>query len=417
MTKKKNQNNKKQQASIAKIAGQGNYVVDVAKKIVPDGFFTQMGTKAGGALAPLVSSNPYVLRLGKDLGGKLGGAISRLVGFGDYHVVNNTLTTVGKAIDPGQAVPSFGDLSMATRIRHREYIGDIITPSTPATFTLLAYPINPGMPQTFPWLSTLANQYQQYIFNGLVFEFVSTSSEYATGTAMGSIILATDYDSLDSNFIDKPHMENCQYSVSAKPSMNQIHTIECLPSATANKLYYTRNGATNQSGDLRLYDLGNFQVATSGLTAPAGAVLGELWVSFDISLFKPIVGLFTGNSQKITAGGTINVTNAWGSSPTSVGALYFLPLAAGQLICQVSGSYIMTHVAICTTPSIPIYGGSGAVGISGYGTSQPLASTTTFLQEVGVTCTVGQNINVDISLWGSNAGWTTRIAPYNRALA
>jgi hypothetical protein len=422
MNNKKKKNVKKgNNGNIATLSGQGGYysekVVPFMRKVIPDGTLAKYGGKAGGLLAPMISLNPYAGAVGRSSGSALGSAISRLVGFGDYSVVNNSLSTVGKAVDPGQPVPSFGVMGEGTKVRHRDFLMDILSPATPANFTNRSFPINPGLGGTFPWLSLLANNYQQYIVNGMVFEFVSSSSDFASNSALGTVILATDYDSIDAPFANKQQMENSQYAVSAKPSCSQIHTIECLPAATANKLYYTRIGAPPVNTDLRLYDLGNFQLATSGLTAPAGTAIGELWVSYDVTLYKPILGTGTGASQHITPGGTINVSNAWGTSPVTVGTQFFLPLSAGQLVCQIAGSYLIVTASACTVPTVPNYGGTGAIGMTIYAAATPLATTTTYLQEVGVTCSVGQLITVDISTWGSTTGWNTRVTPYDRSLA
>lgn len=422
MGKKKNKSKSGngKNGAVATVTGQGGYytdkIVPALKKVFPDGTFSKTGKLVGGALAPLVSLNPYARGLGMAAGGALGSSISRLVGFGDYSVVNNTLTTVGKAIDPGTPVPSFGVMGEATRVRHREYIGDIVATGG-TVFNNQSYPIQPGLATTFPWLATMAGQYQQYIFHGLVFEFVSTASEYAASVGLGAVILGTNYDSLDAAYPDKRHMENSQYCVSAKPSMSQIHTIECLPSATANKLYYTRGASIPANADLRMYDIGLFQIATQGIVAAAGTVIGELWASYDIALYKPLLGNVLGSGQKIDPHGAGSPTNPYGSSPNYSGSTYFLVVGGNTLVCQIAGSYLISHNASCTVPTTPNYGGTGAIGMTVYYTSAPLASTTNFLQQIGVTCAVGSIITIDITTWGSTAGLLSRIVPYDRLVA
>lgn len=424
MAKKKGktqQNNKKKvsNGTVAIIGGQGNYytekIAPAMGKVFPKGSFAKTGGAIGAVLSPFVSANPYMPAVGKSAGSALGQSIARILGFGDYSVVNNTLSTVGKAISPGQPVPSFGVMGEATRIRHREYIADIVATGS-AAFSNSMYAINPALATTFPWLNTLAGNYQQYIFNGLVFEFVSTASEYVSTIGMGTVILATDYDAIDAAYSDKRHMENSQYCVSAKPSMSQIHTIECLPSATANKLYYTRATTPPTNTDIRMYDLGNFQIAQTGITATAGVVLGELWCSYDVSLYKPLIGTTSGTGQKITPATAITPTFPFGTSPTYTGSTYFLAVGGNTLVCQVAGSYFISLAAACTVPTTPIFGGAGAVGMSVYAISAPLATTTTFLEVVGVTCTVGQLISIDTSLWATTAGLATRIVPYDRSV-
>lgn len=223
------------------------------------------------------------------MGGKLGKIVSRLIGHGDYTVVENSLSTVGKAIAPGETIPEFSVKGTETRVRHREFITDIVTGDTPTAFLNRAFVINVGDAKTFPWLSQLARQYQQYKINGLVFEFKTSTSDVSTIGTMGTVIMATNYDVTLEEFADKMHMENNQFSVSAKPSFSQIHTVECAPDMTAAKLLYVRAAynRVDHNLDARFSDLGLFQLATHGLSSPAKTAIGELWVSYDVSLYKP----------------------------------------------------------------------------------------------------------------------------------
>jgi plastocyanin len=225
---------------------------------------------------------------GRSAGGFLGNGLSRILGFGDYSVKSNSIFQESMAIAPGESVPAFGMIGQETRVRHREYIQDIVVPSTPTAFTNTAFTINAGDAVTFPWLAALASNYQQYKVNGMVFEYKTLSSDITAGGALGAVVLATNYDVTETEFTDKLHMENSQYAISAKPSQSQIHTIECDQNLTQSKLLYVRDGNSRVSGvDARLSDLGKFQVATVGLPGSAGVVLGELWVSYDVSLYKP----------------------------------------------------------------------------------------------------------------------------------
>jgi hypothetical protein len=69
------------------------------------------------------------------------------------------------------------------------------------------------------------------------------------------------------------------------------HGIECDPSKLAGNAYkYVRIGDLPISEDLKEYDLGRFCLAITGVPATyAGQVLGELWVSYTVTLRKPKV--------------------------------------------------------------------------------------------------------------------------------
>ena len=154
---------------------------------------------------------------GATIGGALGNQVAKMTGFGDYAISYNSFM-----MPEGSPVPSFGNMSQATIVRHREYIKDITGPSVGAAFTLYSFPINPGNPKTFPWLSQIAANYDQYALLGCVFEFKSTASDFFSGGTIGTgtIVLATDYDAADAPYSSKLEMENSQFCITTKPQQD-----------------------------------------------------------------------------------------------------------------------------------------------------------------------------------------------------
>lgn len=263
-----------------RLRGHGDYTYD------KPGPWGEAGRWIGDALG-----RSFAGEGGGKLGGKLGSYlhyIGKIFGSGDYvtstqQVANNTLVNSAQA-------PQFANSKHAMRIQHREFLGDIYSSATPGQFQIQDYPINPGMQQTFPWLSeVVGSNYQQYRINGMVFEFRSMSADAlnSTNTALGSVVMATDYDSTDLRFNSKAQMENTEFGVSCKPSACMIHAIECARSQTSISEQYVRFAAPPANADIRLYDLGRFSIATVGMQA-ASVNLGELWVSYDITFLKPI---------------------------------------------------------------------------------------------------------------------------------
>lgn len=225
----------------------------------------------GSAVGSMFGGSP-----GAALGSAAGKLFSKITGFGDYKIRQNSVMT---GTDP----PAFGTMGRSTVVRHREFIQDIHGSSS---FAVTSFPLNPGLFTSFPWLASVAANYEEYIVRGMVYEFKSTSADAlnSTNTALGSVILATNYNALRPNFASKSEMENHEFTTSGKPSESFMHPIECAPNETPVRVLYTRTGAT-ALGDLRMYDLGNFQLATAGMQAVA--VIGELWVTYDVELLKP----------------------------------------------------------------------------------------------------------------------------------
>lgn len=274
------------------------------------------------------------------LGGKLGHLVEQITGFGDYKIEQNSIMKGGML--PAQIVNS--TTKGGTIIRHREYIGDIVATTA---FTLQSFVVNPGIFTTFPWLSQIANSYDQYKMRGMIFEYTSTSSDAllssATSTALGTVVMSTDYDVADLAPANKRQMMNSQWASSSKPSCSFIHPIECKQSLTPQSMLYTRGTNVPSGYDARLYDLCRFNIATEGMQA-SGGVLGELWVTYEVELYKQQLAFigatdhykFTAatstsllgtvvNGGSVNIGGVINgAGTAYSFSPTLGNGKYFV---------------------------------------------------------------------------------------------
>jgi len=219
------------------------------------------------------------------LAGAAAGSLFRTVtGFGDYKVNSNSLTS---GID---RLPAFKAIRAGTRITHREYMFDVVTSSVAGAFKIQTIAIQPALLASFPWLSATAENYEEYKLNGAVYEFKSNSYDAlaSTNTASGTVIMTTGYNVLSPPFTNKFSMEQYQYTCSSKPSVDLLHPVECAKIETPTSVLFTR-ASTPATGDLRLYDWGNFNIATVGMQGTSVNV-GELWVTYDVTLFKPKLG-------------------------------------------------------------------------------------------------------------------------------
>jgi len=270
-------------AMIKYISGNGDYVYGDKKNMGP---FEKIGRSVGGVLG-----SAYLGKGGGKLGSKLGSYlhyIGKIFGSGDY--VTSANNVKHNVLVNDNQIPQFASDKNVVRIRHREFLGDIISSSTANTFQIQSFSINPGLILSFPWLAEVCQStFQQYRINGMVFEFRSMSADAlnSTNTALGQIIMATDYDSKDLPFTSKAQMENTEFGVSVKPSSCAIHAIECARNLTSVSELYIRAGAVPAGADVRLYDMGTFYIATNGLQGTS-VNCGELWVSYEIDLFKAI---------------------------------------------------------------------------------------------------------------------------------
>lgn len=235
-------------------------------------FGSGVGRMIGDWIAPGIAGP-----VGGALGSGLGTLFSKITGIGDYKVQSNSLVK-------SSPVPSFGENCI--HVKHKEYLGDI-TSST--AFSSLSFDINPGLASSFPWLSAVASNYQEYAFLGLVYTYVSTSADAlnSTNTALGKIAMATDYNAINPSYTSVVQMLATEFSNYGKPNLDLMHAVECAPGMRPTLLQYVRTGPVPANADERLYDLGNFQIAAQGMQATAN--IGGLWATYDIMLCKPVI--------------------------------------------------------------------------------------------------------------------------------
>lgn len=214
-------------------------------------------------------------------------AIPMVVGMGDYEVIGNSIEKHSMIVGDAQQdfIPSFSSDARHVRVRHREFLGNVMSAPVAGAFRNTMYRINPGIVTTFPWLSGTAKQYDQWYPEGIVVSFSSTSSSFnGTDQSLGQVILATDYDLTDTPYNSSIEALNAEFSVSCKASESVRHPIECAPLERQVRVLKVR-GVTNPTDNLQWYDLCNLQVCTEGVSAP-NIVLGQLWISYDIVFLK-----------------------------------------------------------------------------------------------------------------------------------
>jgi hypothetical protein len=233
-----------------------------------------LGTGAGGFLG-----GPSGAALGGSIGSSAGKLISSVTGFGDYKIKSNSLVK-----HLGGAAPVFiNKTDSGVRICNREMVCNV---GGSVSFNVNRYPINPGNSFIFPWLSEYAPLFEQYKVHGMIFHY-NPSSGYvgAASPALGTVMMATQYDVFDGPFSSKQELLGYQYSTSIMAANPDQHPIECAPNSMQFDKLKCRFGAVPSGATQQAYDVGQFSVATEGMQS--AYVVGELWVTYDIEFFKP----------------------------------------------------------------------------------------------------------------------------------
>ena len=205
-------------------------------------------------------------------------------------------------------VPEFSKASDdGVILTRREYVSEIYGPpltvpkANPAAvppivstacspFVVQSFPLNPGLEGTFPWLSQIAENYDEYELLQCIFTFKSTTSE-SSNTAngqVGTVLMATSYNAAQPNFTDKVSMMQYEFSNSGRITESLLHGVECDPAKlSGSRGEYIRNNPVVVGQDLKTYDHGKFQIAIANCAATyANQSLGELWVSYTVKLRK-----------------------------------------------------------------------------------------------------------------------------------
>jgi hypothetical protein len=260
-------------------------------------YLTQLGTMAGSAVGGYAANSMgYSRSSGRKYGGMIGGALVRASGYGEYklrghnHVSNNLIASTNTL-----SMMSADAHTGAIVVTRSELVKDI-TPTASGFESQFTCDINPGLNELnggcFDWLSQIAQYYEQYEFEQVLFEFKSTVSPGNTSAA-GTVIMAP-LQVGSSNYEDKNSMSYAQGQASAGVAEHILAGVECHKDQVyGGSVKRTRVGTID--GELINYDLGRFQIATQDATADLN--IGELWVHYTVRLSQPRFG-------SVSSGGT-----------------------------------------------------------------------------------------------------------------
>jgi len=326
------------------------------------------GLKMGGGALGAATKLPGGMVFGRELGSRL----SKIIGSGDYEA---NLEVNDLVRPPVLASASFaGENGDYVRIRRREFLQDISTSAVAGAFANYVFPINAGMHLTFPFLSQVASNYEEFCFDGLVFEFISSASPYITGSSLGTVVASMEYNSSMPAYTSKFTMENSAHAVSARLDKNLMYGVECQKGSNVQNCYYVRSGVSTLPTTTT--DLGNFQLALApSAGVPTSSVVGELWVTYDVILKRPYISGNTGLYHRYSGAGTallpfgtntITQTNLGASNFSYVNGtnLAFTNVAVGDTFVA-QWLFVGTGGAVIAYPTISFTGAVATNALNG----------------------------------------------------
>lgn len=165
---------------------------------------------------------------------------------------------------------------------HRwEFLTDIIQREpTPGVFEhAVTFEINPGKPQSFPWLSTIARNYDQYSVESLRVHYINS----APATRQGFIYMVPDFDVSDARPQSSTEMMN-QLNAVSTPVWTSVST-------TINKDAMMALGPRRflssqvKDNDQRASDVCKIHVYNN--VASSEPLNGQIWLEYKITLYAP----------------------------------------------------------------------------------------------------------------------------------
>jgi len=182
--------------------------------------------------------------------------------------------------------PRMSGTAQSIRVKFRELLDTSILTAEQVTaanggFVLAkTYALQPGLQRSFPWLSAIAQRYDQYKVHSLIYEYVNTSSAVRDGM----IMMSPDYDAYD------PAPENAREALSRLGARSgpvwQAFSLDLAVGAAnaLGKRRFTRK--VRSARDLVVTDVGNMHICVDGLTTTT-ALSGQIWVNYDFEFFAP----------------------------------------------------------------------------------------------------------------------------------
>lgn len=233
--------------------------------------------------------------------------------------------------------------------------------------------INPGLVQTFPWVSQIARNFDKYRFRKLKLIFEPSVATIVPGV----IAIAPEFDVNEDMPSKKDELFQYEYLTRACPYRR--FEIDLLSSDTETLSWMYTRSAPLTTGDLRLCDPMYLVLYTGGILGQNGFAsnfCGELWIDYHLEFKNPQVSmeslpipsaLFTISGAKITLPMGVSAVKT-GSLPveyivdTNGNYIQFNKEFEGLMIAQVT---FAETTAVLTLPMVQDDVGEWLIGSPG----------------------------------------------------
>jgi len=248
---------------------------------------------AGAAMATAAGQPEFAVPLGTAAG--VLGVASNYIGRGSYK--KNGLITGGADTMP--RMQHINDETGSLMVSHRERLMDVFAPAD-SGFHQDVFTVSPGIEKTFPWLSQIAANYEEYELMQCVFEYDGHSLVGINDTleVQGSLIMATQMNVKDKPFRDRHEMERFPHASKCAQHGSMAHGVECDPRKIQGDGHrYIRMGGLTKDEDARDFDHAKFSIGQFNTPVELQSKeIGQLFVYYTVKLMKPKISSGRGDA-------------------------------------------------------------------------------------------------------------------------
>lgn len=205
----------------------------------------------------------------------------------------NNKTNVRRSNPKTSTTPNIGRANNGIRIKHREFVTSLNTTNAGflgwSTNTTSEGPlilmINPGDGVTFPWLSSIAPNFEHYTIHSIKFSYTSSVSSFTRG----AIAIVPEYD--PHNFMERGSPENLPMLLNKvdalKANVWTNNSMTFKRNLGTKKLVRSSHHTTHNAEHLRQTEVAVLYVALYSTDNTIDYSFGDLFVEYDISLMTP----------------------------------------------------------------------------------------------------------------------------------
>jgi hypothetical protein len=244
---------------------------------------------------------------GKTIAQKLG---DKLVGKGAYADVgpaaHNVDEVVVNSLFANKPSPwaTFASREDQLRLKHREYVSDLLSTTTSAVPVIAQYMINPGDPTLFPQTSGISATFELYQYLGFVAEIMTSTTMYSSTSVADKYGGGFDYDAYNSPIATLQAFLNNNAPVYTAAYNNVEVGAECATAPYNSYYVQTNTSAVSVQPVNLVYQFVLYLVTTNNTGRAVGVSYGDVYFIYDILLSKPVIPPFKYGYGRITLGGT-----------------------------------------------------------------------------------------------------------------